>query len=379
MDELPFEAVRAWLFEKALPLWSERGVDRDHGGFLEELSFAAEPTARPDKRVRTMCRQTYAFSHAALLGFGPGERLSTLGFEYLDAHARVEGGAWANLLARDGRIIDPRPDLYDLAFVMLALSWRYKLTGDEQVLQRLHATLDFITRSLKAGEGFLSIAPDDGERRQNPHMHFLEACLAAFGATQDQRFLDQARRLVALFERRFFNGRTLAECFAPDWSRLEPQTFEPGHHFEWAWLLAEFSKATATPLSPAAHALVDFGERVGVDRESGAVFDAVGEDGAPISRSSRAWTNTERIRGWLALHELTQRDSRAVVSQSLGLLFGRYFQGVMPGLWVDRFDGDGAALSSAAPASIVYHFLAAFSEVLRLEPMLRRDDTPGTS
>ena len=42
-----------------------------------------------------------------------------------------------------------------------------------------------------------------------------------------------------------------------------------------------------------------------------------------------------------------------------------------PGLWIDQFDGQGAPMTGAVPASIVYHLFLAFSELLRLEPRLR--------
>ncbi len=69
MSPVPFEAARAWMFEAALPLWAERGVDRVDGGFYEELDPEGRPTACDFKRVRVMCRQIYVFSHGAVLGF----------------------------------------------------------------------------------------------------------------------------------------------------------------------------------------------------------------------------------------------------------------------------------------------------------------------
>jgi mannose/cellobiose epimerase-like protein (N-acyl-D-glucosamine 2-epimerase family) len=100
------------------------------------------------------------------------------------------------------------------------------------------------------------------------------------------------------------------------------------------------------------------------------VFDAVRDDGAQLRTTSRAWTNTERIKAWLALFELTGRDPRREVAGSLHLLFGRYFAGLPLGLWRDQFDAEGQPLSKAVPASIVYHLFLAFSEVLRLQPRL---------
>lgn len=100
------------------------------------------------------------------------------------------------------------------------------------------------------------------------------------------------------------------------------------------------------------------------------MFDAVRDDGSPLRRSSRTWPNTERIKAWLAVFELTGRDPRGPVGNSLRVLFNRYFSGQTPGAWIDQFDENGAPLAQAVPASILYHLFLAFAEVLRLEPKL---------
>ncbi|QGZ96568.1 AGE family epimerase/isomerase [Terricaulis silvestris] len=374
MTQIPFAAIRDWIFRDALPFWAEHGVDREHGGFLEELSHSGAPTACDFKRVRVQARQIYGFSHAAMLGWAPGAAMAKLGYDYLVAHARQPDGSWAKSLSRDGSAIDPTPDLYDLAFVIFAMAWRYRASGDAEALAHAYATLDYIQRSMRAPNGgFVSKLPDDGVLLQNPHMHLTEACLAAFEASGDQRFLDQARELIGLFKSKLFDGVTLGERFGPDWTRLDSEAgrvLEPGHHFEWPWILAQHQRLTGESVAGYPEALIAFGERFGLDERSRAVFDTVWDDGAVLQGASRAWTNTERIKGWLALYELTGRDPRAQVAESVNLLFDRYFAGSKPGLWVDRFDRDGAPMAEAVPASIVYHLLLAFTEVLRLEPKL---------
>jgi mannose/cellobiose epimerase-like protein (N-acyl-D-glucosamine 2-epimerase family) len=374
VTQIPFAAIRDWIFRDALPLWAANGVDREFGGFLEELSPEGGVTACDFKRVRVQCRQIYSFSHAAMLGWAPGDALAKLGCDYLVAHARLSDGSWAKVLSRDGKVIDPTPDLYDLAFVIFAMAWRYRASGDVEALAHAHATLAFIQRSMRAPNGgFVSKLPDDGVLLQNPHMHLTEACLAAFEASGDQRFLDQARDLVDLFKSKLFDGVTLGERFGPDWRRLDGEAgraLEPGHHFEWPWILAQYHRLTGESVAGHPEALIAFGEKFGLDEQSRAVFDAVRDDGAVLQGASRAWTNTERIKGWLALYELTGRDPRAQVAESVNLLFDRYFARSKPGLWVDRFDRDGAPMVEAVPASIIYHFLLAFTEVLRLEPKL---------
>jgi mannose/cellobiose epimerase-like protein (N-acyl-D-glucosamine 2-epimerase family) len=372
--QIPFERVRSWMFDDALPFWAEHGVDRRCGGFLEEMTLDGRPTDAPFKRVRVIGRQLYVFSHAALLGWREGEALSERAYQYLAAKAQSGGGGWARLLTRQGEIHDPTPDLYDTAFVLFGLAWRYRLTRDEAVLRLIGETFDFVQSRMRGPHGgFWHWLPPAGPRLQNPHMHMFEACLALYEAANDVRFIEQARELFMLFRDKLFDGRTLGERFTQDWRRIpgeEGRVLEPGHHFEWAWILAQYGRAVGEDVAREAKALTAFAER-GVDPVSHAVLDAIRDDGAPIRRTSRSWTNTERIKAHLALAELSGDDARAPVAQSAGLLLDRYLAVEPRGSWIDQFDGEGRPIDKPVPASILYHYVLAFSEMLRLEPALR--------
>jgi N-acylglucosamine 2-epimerase/mannose-6-phosphate isomerase len=376
VSRIPFADIRAWMFDAALPLWGTVGVDRERGGFFEELDPAGRPTAVPFKRTRVMCRQVYVFSHASLLGWKPGADLATMGYDYLVRKAflgRDEG--WARRLTASGDLLDPTPDLYDLAFVVFALAWRFKASGDESALARAHGTLDFIDRHLRhpSGEGFWHEWPAQGPRQQNPHMHLLEACLVAFEASNHTRFIDWAARLVDLFRRRFYDGRTLAEYFTDDWRRTQDERgriVEPGHQFEWAWILCTYQRLTGQDLGAEAAALVDFSERHGVNAATQVTFNRVRDDGLALDRGSRTWPNTERIKGHLALFETNGRDGRTAIAGSARVLLDRYLDVSPRGSWIDHFDADGRPIATAAPTSTLYHLFLAFAEILRLEERL---------
>jgi N-acylglucosamine 2-epimerase/mannose-6-phosphate isomerase len=323
-----------------------------------------------------MCRQVYVFSHASLLGWREGAQLSADGFEYVVRHAwQGPDLGWAKTLSRDGGVRDSTADLYDQAFGLYAMVWRYRLSGDDSALALAMQTLDFVDTHMRdrSGGGFWSALPAGGARAQNPHMHLLEACLAGFETCRDQRFLDFANEIVELFHARFFDGRTLGEHFTDDWRRApgdQGRIVEPGHHFEWAWLLAQHQRFCGREALPAARTLIGFAEAHGVDRNSGAVFNSVRDDGAPLDQGSRTWPNCERIKGWLGLFECGGDDPSAAAAGSARLLLERYL-GVTPrGSWQDSFDSAGAPLAKVAPASTFYHVFAAFAEVLRLEAAL---------
>ncbi len=266
MTQIPFDDVRDWMFKAALPLWARIGVDDQYGGFLEELDFKGAPTGVDFKRVRVTCRQVYVFSHAALLGWGEGAALSQRGYEYLMQKARRADGGFVRLLTRQGEIKDATPDLYDISFALFAFAWRYRLTGDEDVRKAAAATLNYVREHMRGPtDGFWQWLPPTGPRLQNPHMHLTEACLAAFESFGEDIYLDQARELVALFRHKLFDGHKLGERFDNHWQRIageEGRRLEPGHAFEWAWILARYQALTGEEVADTAVALVAFGEKV---------------------------------------------------------------------------------------------------------------------
>lgn len=374
VEAIPFGEVRRWMFDVALPLWADQGVDRVDGGFVEQLDFAGRDKGLDYKRTRVTCRQIYVFSHAAILGWKDGLKIAEHGVSFLRKAWLGPDGGWARTLTRDGAVKDGTPDLYDIAFALFALGWYVRATGDEEAAALARQTLTFAQTHMRGpnGEGFLHEKPAAGWRQQNPHMHMLEAALSCFEATQDGRYGDQAIELTHLFRDRFFDPRTrtLAEYFADDWSRAQGDAgriIEPGHQFEWAWILANQNRLLGTDTGDLIRGLVDFAERYGVDPATAATFNQVRDDGNPIDRGSRTWPNTERVKGHIALYDMFGESPQRAVAGSTRLLLDRYLATERPGLWIDLFDASGAPQSANVPTSTLYHVFLAFAEVLRLE------------
>jgi mannose/cellobiose epimerase-like protein (N-acyl-D-glucosamine 2-epimerase family) len=370
MQLIDFCRVRTWAFDAALPLWAGRGVDWTHGGFEEELYLDGSSADVGFKRTRVAGRQIYVFSHAALLGWRQGAVVAERGVAFLAKHAWLgDDGGWARRLSPKGDVIDDAADLYDLAFVLFGLAWYFRLTRGSYTRDLALRTLAFIQRRMRAGEGFIHELGACGVRVQNPHMHLLEASLAAFEAFAHEAFLDLAHELVRLFRRRFFDGATLAEFFDEEWRRTN-RLVEPGHQLEWAWILGAYAKLTGASVRDEAEALTNFAERHGVDQRSQLIMNQINDDGTRVDGGSRTWQNTERIKGHLALFELTGTDPRPGVASSLKALFHYHLADVPSGLWRERFDDRGVSQSKTVPASTLYHLFLAFSELLRLQSRL---------
>ena len=369
----PLARVRSWTFDTALPFWLERGIDRAGGGFVEALDFAGADAGVAFKRTRVACRQIYVFSHAAALGWTDGLAAAQAGARWLvDRAWRPDGAGFVRRLDRAGGLLDPTIDLYDNAFAIFAFAWLHRATGEAWALAQALATLDAVKASLAdpSHQGYRNDETGAGPRQQNPHMHLMEACLAGFAASGADRFAAEADALADLFSKAFFDGRTLAEFFEPDWRRAtsdKGRWTEPGHMFEWAWILAEHRRLGGPDHRPAIAALIDFAERHGVDAASAVTFNGVRDDGAPLDRGSRTWPNTERIKAAVAAREaLGDRTAQARAAASANLLLDRYLCVEPRGAWIDQFDADGRPVAPNVPASTLYHLFLAFAEFLRV-------------
>src|SRR5882762_143070 len=250
------KVLKTQITEHSLPLWYGEGWDRATGGFVERLDIDGRADLAAPRRVRVQARQIYCFAKAADLGWYPqGREIAMKGLEYLLAKAKSPDGrpGFVHLLDPDGSTMNATRDSYDHAFVLLALSTIYQLTGDAQVREEISSLLAFFDRYLRSLHGgFIEGIPATLPRRQNPQMHMFEAMIATFDATRDPVFQNRAGDLYGLFVANWYDPQrqVLGEYFEEDWSKIEPVIVEPGHQAEWVWLLKGFERITGCPTGP---------------------------------------------------------------------------------------------------------------------------------
>lgn len=382
-QNLPFDAVRSWVFDCALPLWCTTGFDAGAGVFRERLALDGSIEDPGFRRTRVIARQIYVFSHAATIGFDPdGLACAERSFDYLADHAWLgPQKGWARRLGQSGEVEDPTPDLYDLAFMLFALAWLVRAGGGgRRARELLDATHDFLDSQMRHMDGFGFVEAADGDpevREQNPHMHLLEAYVAAAQATGENRFAESASEIVDLFRSRIIDPETgaLREFFGPQWTRREDETgrlTEPGHQMEWAWLLNQYERISGQDMSAPIEGLFGFADRYGIDRVTGLTYDGVRDDGKPVKPSFRSWPQTETLKALLARFERGGPADYARLGTVLANIRGRYLDREPKGIWHDQLDAGLNPLSRFTPASTLYHVFLAYAELLRLEPALRK-------
>jgi len=360
-----------WLLDAAYPLWSTRGVDPS-GGFHERLTQNGAPLAEP-RRSRVQPRQAYCFAVAPALGWrGDSARLVKHGLDYWMAHYRRPDGLFCTLVNADGSIRDERALTYDQAFGLLGLHVG-AMIGDARA-ERERQALDLHALILKhmkrAGPGYEAGVPASLPLQSNPHMHLFEAALAGCEVCSESTlWRTLADELAELALTRFIDAKSgaLREFFDADWHPApgeQGRIVEPGHQFEWAWLLLRWGGEKNPRARAAALKLIEVGETHGV--RNGLATNSLLDDFTAFDTGARLWPQTERLKAAALAARLTgeARYYAMTVAAVEGLL--RYLATPTPGLWFDRIEADGKLVDEPAPASSFYHLVAAIGELSAL-------------
>ncbi len=358
----------SWLIDDAYPVWATDGFDAVHRAFHERLLPGAELGDEP-RRARVQTRQVYAYSRAAALGWrGDARALVEAGLNFFTRHYLRKDGLYHTLVARDGKVRDDRAVLYDQAFALLALASAQEVLGAAPRIvklgEQLHARL--FEHLHRANGGFDSGIPERTPLLSNPHMHLFEAALAWKKVSRDPAWSALADEICGIALKHFIDARSgaLAELFDGDWQPLADDTpgqaIEPGHQFEWAWLLLSQDAAPGSAARKAAERLFDIGENHGV--KGGIAINALSADFRIKDPAARLWPQTERLKAAARLGALTGQER--YWSSALGAAQGlwRFLDHGARGLWHDKIDREGKFVAEPAPASSFYHIICAIAE-----------------
>jgi len=362
----PQAALREWLIEQAAPLWLEHGVDRARGGYFDQLDHRNASNACDFKRLRVTCRQIFVFATLDELGVSGAREAMDHGLAFLFGPLRHAGGGFVRSVDLEGRLLDERRDLYDLAFALFALASAYQRTRDRFFADEALRLLTFVQETLAHPDGgFAESLPPSLPRRQNPHMHLLEACLAWLPLSAHRGYRDTINAVLTLFSRHFWSNRhvCLFEYFEDDWAYsadLARRVFEPGHHFEWMWLLDQ-CRIAGFAVPGRLEALGKTAFTSGFSTQTGLPYAAVLADGTVADANCRLWTITEWLR--VCAIGLAPEPARPLAH------LRRFLDARRPGLWAERWDAKAQCFPEEnVLASSFYHILTGILPLIRQDP-----------
>jgi mannose/cellobiose epimerase-like protein (N-acyl-D-glucosamine 2-epimerase family)/glycosyltransferase involved in cell wall biosynthesis len=362
-------ALTRWLFDAALPLWWELGADRVRGGFHEAISLDGRPLRRPH-RARVIARQAFSYGEAGRLGWrGPWREAQRHALEYFRKHFVTADATVVSVVGLDGGVSDPRFDLYNQAFALLAYASGHRTFGQAAGWREQAVALRTTLEQSYAHPlgGFVEDRAGSVLQRSNPHMHLLEAALAWIAVDDDPAWRRMADAIATLCLEKFIDPASgaLGEFFAADWTPapgVEGRICEPGHHYEWAFLLDRWARLTGRTEPGAAARLIAFADSRGLDPRRGVAVNAVLADGGVHDPVARLWAQAERIRAYLA-----QRCSDEDVAAAIKGL-RRFLATPTQGVWFDQLGADDAFIPEPARATSLYHIVGAVAELSRVLP-----------
>jgi mannose-6-phosphate isomerase len=194
-------------------------------------------------------------------------------------------------------------------------------------------------------------------------MHLLEAFMAWEElAPDDARWTGLSDELVALARAKFIDrqGGFLREFFDAEWRPAtgdDGRWVEPGHQFEWAWLLSRWAERRGDPAArQVARTLYERGLQ-GVDPARGVAVNILWDDLTVRDPAARLWPQTEYLKAALRLGDESEALHAAAALAS-------YLDVPLRGAWRDKMRPDGSFVDEPAPASSFYHIMVAVLELL---------------
>jgi mannose-6-phosphate isomerase len=300
------------------------------------------------------------FAEAAAQGWSDHYREIAMSAEaFHDARYRRADGLFAYAADEHGEITTESALLYDQAFALLAWATMQRLGGTSYV-DKAHALRSALAPLAHELGGFR----ENGEQpfQANAHMHLLEASLA-WEEAGDATWRKLSDDIVDLALRRFIDPETgvLREFFDASWTPrddAEGGLVEPGHQFEWAWLLDRWSRLRqGADVRPVAERLYRAGLR-GVDLVRQVAVGSTWSDLRVRDAATRVWPQTE----WLKAALIFGTTAEALQAAKA---LARFLERSPAGLWRERMASDGSLSDDACPATSLYHITGAILPLLR--------------
>ena len=354
-----FAAVQAHFRQVIVPLWQGPGWNAELALPYEALSPAHQPL--PPQRYRAMAcaRQLYVF--ASLIDDpafpAAAERAAAL-FRSLQSHFHdAEHGGWFYSIDPHGAPLDQRKDLYTHAFIIFACAHYWAKVREPLVESVLNAALQVVLEQFSTGNGLYEASLEQDWSSlgsgplQNPLMHLAEAFLATLSVREDPTVQSALLALTDAMQQHFIEPVHNVMLEKP--RGAVDNWFEPGHQFEWLFLLASSPLLRGTALHGSLDRAFGFAEQVGVDPQTGAVCGMLAPDGTLRDGTQRIWAQAEYLRALTLRPEGAERVQRQLLALQQRFLY--------TGGWYECRDGQGNVSREDMPSTTPYHLATCYS------------------
>ncbi|NIE76840.1 N-acylglucosamine 2-epimerase [Pantoea sp. Ap-967] len=345
--------------DRIVPLWQGPGWNAEMALPYEALDAQHRPLPVQRYRAMACARQLYLFS-SRIEQPGAAERAAAL-FRSLQKHFHdAEHGGWFYSIDANGQPLDRRKDLYTHAFIVFACAHYLGKVGEGLVEATLNAALEVIDEQFARDDGLYeaSLGEDWADLGsgplQNPQMHLAEAFLQVLAVREDEHVQQSLLQLCTALQAHFIeplHGLMLEKPrgAVDNW-------FEPGHQFEWFYLLETSPLLRGTALHGSIDRAFGYAEQCGV--RNGAVLAMLDVDGTVLDATQRVWAQAEYLRALVLRpgHEQRLHTQLKAMEQ----------QFLHEGGWHECRDGEGAVSRHDMPSTTPYHLATCLEGLQRL-------------
>ncbi|MGE8435766.1 MAG: AGE family epimerase/isomerase [Pseudomonas palmensis] len=348
--ELPalLDSVQQHFAQRIVPLWQGPGWNADMALPFEALDPQHRPLPVQRYRAMACARQLYLFS-SRIEQPGAAERAAAL-LRTMQRHFHdAEHGGWFYSIDAQGNPLDRTKDLYTHAFIVFACAHYWGKVNEAMAESTLNAALEVVLERFATEHGLYeaSLAEDwstlGSGPLQNPLMHLAEAFLATLSVRHDAVVQDALVNLTEAMQAHFIDPAHGVMLEKP--RGAVDNWFEPGHQFEWFYLLESSPLLRGGALHGSLSRAFGYAEQQGV--KDGAVLAMLNVDGSVRDATQRIWAQAEYLRA-LALRP----DSAGKVLAQLQALQQNFLH---DGGWHECRDASGAVSRHDMPSTTPYH------------------------
>ena len=352
-----------------LPFWRKYSIDNEQGGFYGQINNDMTIIKEAEKGQVLNARILWTFS-AVYRKFKIKEDLTLAkrAYEYIVTYfydKKYGGYFWS--LNPDGTPRDTKKQIYAQAFVIYGLTEYYKITSDQDVLQKAIELFHLIENNSFDTEknGYiearnrewkemkdirLSARDMNVAKSMNTHLHILEAYANLYLVWRDPFLKHQLENLIRIFTGHIIDPVDKHQIlfFDSDWN---PQStlISYGHDIETSWLLHEA-------------ALISENQELGnsISQLSIKICDAVkkglSETGALYYENDRAgkhyeheiewWAQAEGVVGYMNAYMLTKDPDYLNIAFRIAQFIETYVVDKQNGEWFFRVTEKGKPILS---------------------------------
>lgn len=327
-------AVTEELF-RILDYWKEHTVDLAKGGFYGRIDQQGMVATEAPKGLVMNARILYAFS----AGYQQTSQAQYLqmaqrAFKYLCTYFydKTFGGMFWSLDA-DGKVLDPKKQVYGIAFCIYALSEYHIAFESKEALVLAKELFELLEAKsydpIDGGyfEAFtqgweplaspkLSNKDQDSPKTMNTHLHVLEAYTNLFKIWPSQKLKASINGLLQVFKQYFISPLGhLHLFFSADW-HVESDSISYGHDIEASWLLWEAAKLVedqdTLTLTKELVLLIANAAKKGLAAD-GSLLNESNTDQTIWNQERHWWQQAEAMVGWMNAWQLSGQSENGEI------------------------------------------------------------------